>query len=326
MRKGTNPAKHQDNKVKTDHFHQVIVPVYLPNLEGYYKEGLDILKLCLESIALTTHDKTYISVVNNGSCLEVEAYLNQLLQDHKIHEVIHTTAIGKINAIAKGLAGHNFDLVTITDADVLFTNGWQKAVYDIYENFPKAGMVGTTPNRLGAKYLTENIYLNYLFKKNKIKIVKSPREEDIIFFYKSIEKSFNKLDYYIYIIKEDNLKATIGAGHFCATYRKKSLLGFKKFGKTNLKMGGKIMNSYIDKHIFSLNLWRLSTFYNYTYHLGNNKEQWMAEKFKEIHNELSEIKEPILNNVNIRILDFIRFNFLKNKYLKTLIYKIHKIE
>ena len=48
MRKGTNPAKLKDNKVENHCFHQIIVPVYLPKLEGYYAEGLDILKLIYE--------------------------------------------------------------------------------------------------------------------------------------------------------------------------------------------------------------------------------------------------------------------------------------
>ena len=37
MRLGFNP--HKDKKqIKSDYFHQVVIPVYIPNEEGYFKE------------------------------------------------------------------------------------------------------------------------------------------------------------------------------------------------------------------------------------------------------------------------------------------------
>ncbi len=289
MRKGSNPAKNHDHKVKTNHFHQVIVPVYLPNLEGYYKEGLDILKLCLESIALTTHDKTYISVVNNGSCLEVEAYLNQLLQDHKIHEVIHTTAIGKINAIAKGLAGHNFNLVTITDADVLFTNGWQKAVYEIYETFQKAGMVGTTPQPMLYRTYNEKMFFDNLFNPNfKFFDVNKELKEDIKKMYRTtIGLDHPKSKYHfkkVLAISKNNLKSVVGNGHFTATYKRDLLNNFKN-PATIEKMGGSVLNQSIDEPSVKHGHWRLCTFKNYTYHMGNVKEDWMEEVMLKIQKQ-----------------------------------------
>ncbi|MDD3005817.1 glycosyltransferase, partial [Flavobacterium sp.] len=121
MRVGFNPNK---DKVlpKSDYTHQVIVPVYIPHQNDYFKDSFQILQLCLESLFKTCHGKTYITIVNNGSCIEVVNYLNQLQQETKVQEVIHTTAIGKLNAILKGLSGHQFPLITITDADVLFLN------------------------------------------------------------------------------------------------------------------------------------------------------------------------------------------------------------
>jgi len=297
MRKGKNPAKLEgNNKVEQDCFHQIIVPVYLPKLEGYYEEGLDILKLCIESIVLTSHNKTFISIVNNGSCKVVKQYLDKCLEDKKIHEVIHTSAIGKINAIAKGLSGHNFDLVTITDADVLFTNGWQKDVYQIYKAFPKAGIVGTTPIPFLNSYLTSNINFDNFFNK-KIKYVELNLLSDTNKFYNSIgyvNKENNKIKI---IENRTSIKAVIGCGHFTATYRKESLSGFKKLGSTELKMGGVIMRKYIDKYIYDLDYWRLTTYYNYTYHMGNTLEDWMLAKFSDLNNlnssmELSSLKKP----------------------------------
>ena len=49
MRLGNTPTKEKPEL--TDYLrHRVIIPVYIPTLEGYYKDALAILKLCLESL------------------------------------------------------------------------------------------------------------------------------------------------------------------------------------------------------------------------------------------------------------------------------------
>lgn len=292
MRIGTNPAKIEDNKVESLFFHQVVIPVYLPKLEGYYKEGLEILKICLESIIITIHDKTFVSVVNNGSCSEVKSYLNRMLDKGKIHEVIHTTSIGKINAISKAISGHNFDLVTITDADVLFVNEWQKAVYEVYEAYPKAGVVGTTPNSKMLKHLTENIHFDSFLNKN-LKFRPVPQPEDMRKFANSIghDKLFNKISLNnILSIKKNKVVATLGTGHFVATYKKDCLKKLRNFKMCNHKMGGKAMREFLDAPIFNDDYWRLSTYENYTFHLGNQVEEWALQSLKNIKYNSNRIK------------------------------------
>lgn len=323
MRKGVNPAKLEDNKVENESFHQVIVPIYLPNLEGYYKEGLEILKLCLESIYLTVHDKTYVSVVNNGSCEEVKVFLDELLKLDKIQEVIHTSAIGKINAIAKGLAGHNFDLVTITDADVLFTNGWQKAVYEIYEAFPKAGAVGTTPNPLAINRYTENIFFDNFFNQNfKFYSLKEKTGNDIDFFFKSIgwkgvKSNLHTLKSFALSIK--GIKATIGTGHFSATY--KSCL-LNKFYNRNVvldKISSDSDKDYLDLPSIKKGHWRLATFENFTYHMGNHIENWMYTVLENTTNEKDSLNVKLANDIGF---NYYYLNKFVNKFFfKTTLFK-----
>ena len=330
MRKGTNPAKHENTKVESNCFHQIIVPVYLPKLEDYYAEGLEILKLCLESIYLTVHDKTYISVVNNGSCNEVKAYLDDLVGQQKIQEVIHTSAIGKINAIAKGLSGHNFDLVTITDADVLFTNGWQKAVYEIYETFPKAGMVGTTPNSKMLRHFTENIHFDYLFDKTlKFRSVSNPK--DMIKFADSIDNKdlFKEIHLQkILSIEQNNIIANIGTGHFTGTYKINLLKKLREFYSYD-KISTNSDKESLDIPSVENGHWRLSTQRNFTYHLGNHIENWMLEKFSDTEKNIPENFEdkPIFitnqtshfNKLKQKITRKLLFNkYLWSKYLQYL--------
>jgi hypothetical protein len=310
MRKGKNPAKLDSHKmIEQDCYHHIIVPVHLPKLKGYYSEGLDILKLTIESLALTIHRKTFITIVNNGSCPEVKTYLDKLLKDKKIHEVIHTSAIGKINAIAKGLSGHKFDLVTISDADVLFTNGWQKAVYDIYNTFPKAGVVCTTPQSKRLKHFTESIFFDNMFNPQlKFRQVKS--SEALKRFAHSIgnKNLFHQVHLEkILSLTKENVTAVMGAGHFTATYRPE-LIDHLKSSWSRDKISPKSDKILIDQPTVKYGHWRLSTYDNYTFHLGNHYEDWMTRK-------LSEIKKSDEDIIELRLNKFRKYNFAQLKII-----------
>lgn len=317
MRVGYNPLKdkmHSDN----DFYHQVILPVYIPNLEGYFKDSFEILKLCLDSLIITSHKKTYISIVNNGSCREIIDYLQELLLQNKIHELTHSTNIGYINAILKGSVGHKFTLVTTSDADVLFLNNWQKATYDVFENFPKAGAVCPTPSSKSFNYLTFNIIADYFFsKKLKFTSVKNSlalkrfaqsigNEE----FYKSVH--LNK----ILTISENSVKAVVGAGHFVVTYRG-DLLEQISDKYTPFILGGN-SDDIFDKPVIRHGLWRLSTDNNYTYHLGNVIEPWMQEAFNALKKEDKEL-DFVLHKSLKRPSSF--FFWLKNTLPEKLFYR-----
>ena len=325
MRKGTNPARLEDIKVKNDFFHQIIVPVYLPELTGYYEQGLDILKICLDSICMTVHKKTFISVVNNGSCEAVKTYLDECLKTEKIQEVIHTTAIGKINAIAKGISGHDFDLVTITDADVLFVKGWQKAVYDIYETFPKAGMVGTTPNSKMWNYLTENIHFdNFFSKKLKFRPVSNP--DDMLKFDISVGKKNlfkNASLYKILSIKKEQIIAVVGTGHFVATY-KSSILQNLRQSSDHFKISPDSDNKYLDIPSIENGHWRLSTYKNYTYHIGNQLEDWVLNKYEHLKSNPSSsliLDKPIIHQLGKSFFCLLRVRLFRKLFFNKYVWK-----
>lgn len=309
MRVGFNPNK---DKVlsKSDYTHQVIVPVYIPHQNDYFKDSFEILQLCLESLFKTCHDKTYFSVINNGSCYEVVEYLNELYRIGKIHEIIHTTAIGKLNAILKGISGQNFPLVTITDADVLFLNDWQKATYDVFEAFPKTGVVSPVPNPKLLRHNTANIIGETFFSKN---IVFTPVVAKVGM--EAFAKSIGNESLYKAIHLEKQLTITrgsttalIGAGHFVATYKGVSFDVLKQRFST-YSLGGDSEKLLLDKPATDLGLWRLSTQNNYAYHLGNVKENWMQDEFDTITSDFSAFENNVDNKVYSGVLNdfFMRF-------------------
>lgn len=318
MRIGYNPNKDKP-LITNDFIHQVVIPVYIPNHDGYFKDSLEILKYCLESLFKTSHDKTFFTLINNGSDKIVVDYLNNLLADGIIHELIHTTNIGKLNAILKGITGQKFQLITITDSDVLFLNDWQSETYKIFQNFPKAGVVCPTPSSKSFNDKTFNI-LSELFFSNKLKFTDVKNPDALISFAKSIENPnfYNQSHLQkILVVKKDEVKAVVGAGHFVATYRCDV---FNEIGIThsNYVLGGDSEYKILDLPSIKKGLWRLSTYDNYAFHLGNVSEPWMKKTIEnlKINADLPEI------NFNFKSSKVTNIEFwLKNTIFPKLIYR-----
>lgn len=277
MRIGFNPNK--DNPIiENDFFHQIVIPVYIPNFEGYFKDSFSILKYCLHSLFANSHDKTFITVISNGSCDEVVLYLNDLLQKKKINELITVHNIGKINAIIKGISGHNFQLITVTDADVMFLKDWQKETYHVFNHFPKAGLVGLVPNSKMVKHLTANVVFdNYFSKKLKFTKVENPNAMQKFGVSVGNENYFKDIHLQKYLtLDNNNCKAVIGSGHFVATYRG-DIFKELPFQSTAFALGGDSENLLLDYPVVKNGFWRLTTPYNHAYHMGNTNEQWMVD-------------------------------------------------
>ena len=309
MRVGLNPHKDEPLE-KTKYLHQVIIPVYIPNFEGYFKDSFVILKHSLNSLLQSVHSQTMITIVNNGSCNEVVEYLDSLFEANKIQEIIHTENLGKLNSILKGLVGNSIELITISDADVLFLKDWQKETVAVYNHFPKAGVVGIVPQIRMFEYFSSNlIFENFFSKDLKFASVKNP--EAFKKFYYSIgwQEDYNR-DYTRWSlgIETNNFRALVGSGHFVATYRRelfdemKTYLGFKLGAETE---------RYLDQKPLEKGLWRLTTNDNFAYHMGNVAEDWMETEVQK--NSVSEvITTPLKHFPSSKKVSSFSF-FIKNK-------------
>jgi hypothetical protein len=326
MRVGFNP--HRNKPIEEIYFsHQVIIPVYIPNQEGYFKDSLRIFQMCVQSLLNTIHIKTFVTIVNNGSCADVTQYLNELQADEKIHELIHTENIGKLNAVLKGVVGNTIELVTIADADVLFLKDWQKETLAVYNNFPKAGVVGVVPQFRNFSHLCGNIILEKLFsKKLRFTTVKNP--EALKKFNASIgaNDDYNKayLKWNLTIEKNSHL-AIVGSGHFVATYRRELFSQLKTY--LAFKLGGD-SERYFDELPLKKGLWRMTTNDNFAYHMGNVLEDWMEAET----NKKSKVAEPVnlkftVDDENISKAVYLLKNkifvrFFKMRKIRNLFYRL----
>jgi len=314
LRIGFHPHKDlpQEN---CEYTHQVIIPVFIPAQEGYFKDSFKIFQLCLDSLLATIHDKTFVTIVNNGSDKIVIDYLDALFAKGKFHELIHSANIGKLNAILKGLSGNNIELVTIADSDVLFLSGWQIETNKVYSAFPKAGVVGIVPQFRTFTNKCDNLILDNLFNKNlKFIVVKNP--EALEQFYASLGWEKSNPDYLkvsLGLVGKDDFKVYVGSGHFVATYKKNI---FDEI-VTNIgyKMGGD-SEDYLDAFLLKKDYWRLTTYDNHAYHMGNVHEEWMDEvEFQNAENYV--FVEGFKTYPKIRQVGFYIKNHLFRKLFKS---------
>lgn len=316
MRIGNNPNKDLPQDIN-NYSHQIIIPVYIPCHESYFKDSLRILKLCLESLFNTIHANTFITIVNNGSDILTKEYLDELWDNSKINELIHTNNIGKLNSIIKGIVGNNIQLVTISDADVLFLENWQIETNRIFKNFSKAGVVGIVPQIKTFEYQCGNVIFDHFFDQ-RMKFIPVLNSHAMQKFYESIgwENDYNQdyLKFGLGLEYQNNINAFIGSGHFVATYRKdifEEIIIYQPY-----KLGG-TSEKYLDNVALEKDYWRLTTQQNYAFHLGNVFEDWMLEiKHVKKTNEVIDYKLIKFKKINKTLY------FIKNKlFLKILFSK-----
>lgn len=317
MRKGENLLKNKALN-DTDSNHRVIIPLYIPNEEGYYKDSFTIFKYSLYSIHKTSFSNLKVSVVSNGSSTEINKKLFGLFEDNLIDElIIEKENIGKINSILKVLRTVEERLITITDADVLFDNGWEKEVWKIFKAFPKAGAVSPVPVFRTHFSLTGNIWFDYLFSsKLKFRSVKDP--EGMTLFAKSIGWQWLDIQYKDLIAtlkSKNNTIAVLGSSHFVCTYKREV---FSVIPKKNsiYKLGGDSEYLYTDLPVIKMGGYRLATYGNYAYHLGNVLEDWMTHKKNNLITETKENK----NTNQLKVLEYSFFYyFVTEKVFKKII-------
>jgi glycosyltransferase involved in cell wall biosynthesis len=157
MRVGQNPAKFVYNVAQPERV-TVAVVSYVPFLDGYYAQGLDVLKVCLNSIWENTRTSYDLMVFDNASCPEVRDYLSEVSAQGKIqYLVLSEKNIGKAGAWNFIFGAAPGDYIAYADSDVYFYPGWLAPQIEVLENFPRVGMVTGMPLWTPEEYSTATI-------------------------------------------------------------------------------------------------------------------------------------------------------------------------
>jgi hypothetical protein len=208
--------------------------------------------------------------------------------------------------------------VTIADSDVLFLSHWQQATDEVFKTIPKAGVVGVVPQYRTFMTRCENILWEKWHDKNlKFLPVKNP--EALLHFYKSVGwkdciPEYQKLG--LGYEAPNGLKVYLGSGHFVATYKKDMFDEIVTY--IGFKMGG-LSEDYLDQCSLKKDYWRLTTYDNFAYHMGNVYEDWMGDIIHSTDNEyVFSANFPTFNTISS-----VKY-FLKAKVLRK-IFKSRKV-
>lgn len=325
MRIGWNPQK-SERKITLSTHHRIVLVVYIPNEVGFYEHSFEVFKTCLNSLVSTINSTAAITVVNNGSNKKVSDFLNLYLKDEKIDTLIsHNTNIGKIDALIGAARGSREKYITLTDADILFTKGWQENVEKVFSSFSNVGSVSPIPFRKGLYFGTSSVLKQILLRKIKFKVMPIPENFNAYNLYlESINWDLEtKADCKWNVVESNGCKANIGSGHQVLTIDRDILFEFTPTNPSLTLVGGTSENDYVDFPIDKANKLRLATFNNYAYHMGNQLESWM----KNLENDNNKTELNVEKKLNIQSFD-LRYSWFFNKYFgfkKKIIKKTFKI-
>jgi hypothetical protein len=324
MRIGVNPEKLK--KAKHNYFlHRVIIPVYIPNLEEeYYKDSFEVFKKCIYSLFKTINkNTTVISVIDNNCSSEISKFIQELLEECKIQKLIkYSENKGKVYPILSEIKASYEPYLTISDADVFFMNNWEREVFDIFHNFPKAAVVSPLPCPFLYKYLNRPLLVNEFFN---IKLDLNVKPENFQLFEQGVNpkkkffegKKWNWKEKQ-YIIKHKKIKACVGATHFVATI-KREYLDFNKLLGTKFVFNNGDENEYLEKFIEENGGYRLSTMDTFAYHMGNTVENWI-EDYDHSNTQIMRTKNVDNNLRNKNKFYFLTYRIVF-KFLSVFFYK-----
>jgi hypothetical protein len=280
MRKGFNPNK--DKTLQTQiASHRVIIPIYIPNSEGYFTEAFDVLKVCVTSLLETINEDTKITLISNAATEEVNNYIKQLWEEGKIDRVVYNAQnVGKMNAIMAETRASFEAFITYADADVFFDKGWLKQTYTMFSEVPNAGFVSMNPTPKNLHFAEATL----LSKLGTVLWGKKPvnqvcRYDDLRHFHESIDRDKDATDAMFnngvaYLVYK---KYIIGAGHFCCTIKKEPTLQYVPKQPSEKAVSGKSENTYLDIPFNKTGLYRLSSPKAFVWHMGNTLEKDWAE-------------------------------------------------
>ncbi|NVK50389.1 MAG: glycosyltransferase family 2 protein [Cyclobacteriaceae bacterium] len=286
MRTGVNPAK-LDFKIPKKYHHRIIIPVFIPEISGYFKDLMEVYRLCIESAYKTQHGRSAITVVDNGSCEQVKLWLRDFLDQGLIETLItHTENVGKIDAIIGAARGCREDLITLSDSDILFRNGWQEEVEQVFQSFPNAGSVAPFPIARHMYYHSSSTQKAVIFGDMEFRFQETNEHQMIKEVYDSYGWNYvPDYDGILPVLEKNGKVAVMGSGHQVFTIRRELFFSMP-LEPSFIKIGAGSELNWIDKPINELGAWRLSTLKTWVHHMGNQ----LTEENRLVFQELRENK------------------------------------
>jgi glycosyltransferase involved in cell wall biosynthesis len=323
MRVGTNPSKHAI-PAKAPASVTVALLVYVPFESGYFKDGLDVVKLCLQSVYKNTGPAHDIFVFDNGSAQSVVDFLQAEQQAGRIQYLaLAGTNIGKPAALNFIFGAAPGEYIAYSDGDAFFFPGWLEAHLEILKTFPRVGIVNGLPARHLMDWATSST-LQLAETHPEIEIEKGHLipQPVIASLCEGVGRSYD--DYLTETKHLEDIKLThrgtqafVGAHHFQFVARKSVLSELGPLQAT-LALGRAELE--FDEAIDRAGYMRLSTSSQYVYHLGN----LLTTKWRELAAEYSvSINGARRRTSSPAAMQKLRLRIRENSVVKRVLLKLY---
>ena len=275
---GQNPAKWVTQVAKPRKVTAAVLSS-IPFQSGYYRQSLDVLQLCLDSLIRNTDLPYDLLVFDNGSCQEVQASLIERREAGDIqYLVLSERNLGKVGAWNLIFAAAPGEYIAYADSDVYFFQGWLSRHLEVFEAFPDVGTVAGTPRRRRMKYSENSIGRARELPGVQVQVGKFISESWI----RQHARSLNKLDELDetlarddYLLTSNGVKAYITAQHYQFVVRKDVVQQFLPFPH-HRPMGSDV--AQFDLAIDGSNLLRLAVAERMVLHLGNRLDEELLDE------------------------------------------------
>lgn len=285
-RVGISPTRKKFSKYHPAKVTAAVI-TYIPELKGYHKQRLEILRLTLASLRAHTSIPFDLMIFDNGSCPEVVDYLRERRDSGVIdYLILSQRNIGKIGAFQIVFNAAPGEIVAYCDDDVIFYPGWLEAHLNILETFPQVGMVSGLPLRdlAGRASQTLNEFINDPPPGFAVKYERRIQEEWEADWARStgrdpaahLKKTKDEQDL---IVSYKGQEALGSATHF-------QFVAYKRVLSQALpdSWSGRLMGEMLefDNAVDRQGYIRLSTLEQYVRHLGNVITEKLAEEITEM--------------------------------------------
>lgn len=332
MRIGKNPYKGERNNRPQSYVSKDVLCcmlVYIPNLNGYFKDRFEVMKICLTSLILHT-DKNIadILVFDQGSCQEVIDYLLSL----KNKGLITYLYLSNENLGCNGAKNYIYSIcqgefLCYSDDDVFFYPGWLEKSLEVIKNFPDIGIVSASP--VSNKFLKNNIVAASLPNKYKeIETIGGRWDDkwDELFMNSLGNANMTREEHTIPLYVYHGVEAFPVHSHFQYLINKKARMAIYPF-KVGLAMSSSFedldfnMEFALDKRVDDLGIGKLSTNGMYTEHLGGS----MSERTRALAFEYKISNANLKSNdkTGVSFMHYLFFRFMNIPYIGKLPYRMY---
>ena len=264
----------------------IVTVVYLPELSGFWKKNLDVLRKFFNSLSTNTIPEFDLMVLDNGSCKDVKQFLQKKQSEDKIQflsfSAYNLRKLGAMNYLFASAPG---EIISFVDSDVYFFKGWLNESIKILDEFPKTGMVSALPTIDKTKDFYDSTY-KAIEKHNNIHI---QRGNDLIpsNYINAHRQSIGKTDFEYskgimdrmdVKISRNGINAFVCAQDFQFTTRKSIINKVLPLEvRNNNEYYDPIYSPIFEAKVDELGYWRLSTEKYLIHHMGNDLTEFEKE-------------------------------------------------